>query len=63
MSPEIQLTIVAKQYDMAVQDINAERFERAKQRLEYILQVDPEYSGATEHLSEVEKLLATPPSP
>ena len=43
---------------MAVQDIDAGRYLYAKQRLEYILAIDPEYPGAAERLYEINKILS-----
>ena len=63
MSPEIIATQVSSQYKLAIQDINAGRYEIAKQRLEYILYNSPNYSGAKEKLYEVEKMLRLTPTP
>jgi hypothetical protein len=63
MSPEMITTQVASQYKLAIEDINAGRYEIAKQRLEYIVYHDPEYSGAKEKLLEVEKILQLTPTP
>jgi hypothetical protein len=63
MSPEMTATQVASQYEMAIQDIDAGCYETAKQRLEYIVFQDPEYSGAKEKLLEVENLLKPTPTP
>ena len=63
MSPEIIATQVSSQYELAIQDINDGRYEIAKQRLEYILYHEPNYSDAKEKLSEVEKILKLTPTP
>jgi len=62
-SPEDVATQVVSQYEMAIQDINARRYDIAKQRLEYVLSFAPEYSGAKEKLLEVDKLLQLTPTP
>ncbi|MBN1537566.1 MAG: hypothetical protein JW908_12585 [Anaerolineales bacterium] len=42
-----------QQYDLAMQEIQEENYERARQRLEYIVQADPSFPGVTEKLAEV----------
>lgn len=42
-----------EQYEMAVSDIEAGKYENAKNRLEYVLQVNPDYPGATEMYTDV----------
>jgi len=44
---------VKEQYDLGVQDIEAKRFEIARQRFEYVIQLDPDYPGVTDRLAEV----------
>ena len=61
--PEIAATQVSQQYEAALQDIAAQRYESAQQRLEYIIFRDPEFPGAAEKLIEVEKLLHITPTP
>jgi hypothetical protein len=63
ISSEMIATQMADQYEYALLDINARRYKNAKQRLEYVLSRDPEYPGAKEKLSEVEKLLNLTPTP
>lgn len=41
------------QYDLAVQEIEAGQFNRARQRLEYIIQKNPGFPGVTEKLAQV----------
>jgi tetratricopeptide (TPR) repeat protein len=41
------------QFDLALQEIQAGQFNRAKQRLEYIIKLNPGYPGVTEKLAEV----------
>jgi hypothetical protein len=63
MSAEMIANQIVDQYEYALLDINAGRYENAKQRLEYILSRDPEHPGAKEKLSEVEKVLKLTPIP
>ena len=42
-----------EQYDLGVQDLNAGRYDLARQRFEYVLSRDPDYPGLVEKLSEV----------
>lgn len=56
-----------EQYELGVQDLEAGRYEVARQRFEYILEHDPSYPGVTEKLAEAMAVLyatATPtPAP
>lgn len=63
ISSEMIATQMVDQYEYALLDINAGRYENAKQRLEYVLSRDPKYPGAKEKLSEVEKFLELTPTP
>ncbi len=65
-----QVGVVAKeQYDLALQEIANKDYVRARQRLEYVIQIAPDYPGAAEKLAEVifqASITATPtiaPSP
>jgi tetratricopeptide (TPR) repeat protein len=51
-----------EQYELALEDLEAGRFEIAKERLEYIARIDPSYPGVTEHLAEAYYLLNAPTS-
>jgi type II secretory pathway pseudopilin PulG len=54
---------VQAQYNLALQDINDKNFDLARQRLEYIIRLDPSYPGAVDRLSEVlleQRITATP---
>ena len=44
---------VQEQYDLGVQDMEAGRYEIARQRFEYVLQNDPNYPGVTDRMAEV----------
>ena len=57
ISPEMRASQVAGQYELAIQDIDAGRYEIAKQRLEYIISQETDYPGAENKLIEVEKIL------
>lgn len=53
----------ANQYVLAQQDIALSNFDRARQRLEYIIQIDPNYPGVSEQLAFVltqQRITATP---
>lgn len=44
---------VQEQFDLGVQDMEARRFDLARQRFEYVIEHDPSYPGVTEKLAEV----------
>ena len=44
---------VQEQFELGIQDIEARRFDLARQRFEYVIQVDPSYPGVTEKLAVV----------
>jgi tetratricopeptide (TPR) repeat protein len=51
------------QYDLVLQDIAAKQYDLARQRLEYIISIAPDFPGAAEKLSEVlleQRITATP---
>jgi tetratricopeptide (TPR) repeat protein len=53
----------ANQYVLAQQDIAAGNFDRARQRLEYIIKLDPKYPNVSEQLAYVltqQRITATP---
>ena len=41
-----------EQFDLGVEDLQASRFELARQRFEYVIHLDPTYPGAPERLAE-----------
>ncbi len=53
----------ATQFQLALTDMEAGNYENAKQRLEYILQLDPDFPGAVEKYTEVMLLLAQEKTP
>jgi tetratricopeptide (TPR) repeat protein len=44
---------VQEQYELGLQEMEQGEFHRAQQRFEYVIQLDPNYPGVTEKLSEV----------
>ena len=53
----------ANQYILAQQDIATGNFDRARQRLEYVIQLDPNYPNAADQLASVllqQRITATP---
>ena len=51
------------QYDLAIQAIASKNFDLARQRLEYVITISPDYPGAAEKLTEVlleQRITATP---
>lgn len=44
---------VDEQYQLGLQDLEAKRYELARQRFEYVIQLDPNYPGVTEQLALV----------
>lgn len=61
--------VAREQYELALQEIASKDYGRARQRLEYVIQIAPDYPGAAETLAEVifeASITATPttaPSP
>jgi tetratricopeptide (TPR) repeat protein len=57
MRTEAEKTLVSEQareqFDLGVQDMQAGFFERARQRFEYVIRLDPAYPGAADMLAEV----------
>jgi tetratricopeptide (TPR) repeat protein len=64
-SADSEMTLVSakEQYDLAVQDLAEGRYEVARQRLEYVLALDPSYSGATDRLAEALAVLYATATP
>ena len=54
---------VKQQFDLGVQDLQAKRYEVARQRFEYVIRLDPGYPGVTEKLAEVLLELNTTATP
>ena len=55
-----------EQFDLGVEDLLATRYELARQRFEYVLQINPDYPGAAELLDRARTALELPtpmPSP
>jgi tetratricopeptide (TPR) repeat protein len=56
---------LSRQYDLAVQDMQAERYDLARQRFEFIVKQDPNFPNVTEKLAEVilEMSITASPTP
>jgi hypothetical protein len=67
MREEAQATLITsqlqEQFDLAVQDMSAGRYELAYQRLSYINAHDPGYPGMIDLLVEVQMKVSTTPTP
>ncbi|MGB9672503.1 MAG: hypothetical protein ACPL3P_00040 [Anaerolineales bacterium] len=49
-----QISLKTKeQFDLAMQDMASGNYERAKQRLEFVIKLDPSYPGVTDKMSEI----------
>jgi len=55
--------VVQEQYQLGLQEMEQGEFHRAQQRFEYVIQLDPNYPGVTEKLSEVLLQLSTTATP
>lgn len=57
-----QLTreVIDEQYQLALEDLEAGRYEIARQRLEYVSRLDPTYPGVAEKLAEAILVLNAP---
>ncbi len=53
----------ATQFQLGILDIEAGRYEIAKQRFEFVLQIDPTFPGAVEKLTDVMRLIAQQTTP
>jgi tetratricopeptide (TPR) repeat protein len=54
---------VDEQFQLGVQDLQAGRYELARQRFEYVINLDPDYPGVTENLAAVLLHLNTTATP
>jgi len=54
---------VGDQFALGAQDIEAGRFEVARQRFQYIVELDPDYPGVIEKLTEVELIINATATP
>ena len=43
--------LAEEQYQLGLQDMEAQRYSRARQRFEYVIRIDPNYPGVTESLA------------
>jgi tetratricopeptide (TPR) repeat protein len=55
--------VLQEQYQLGLQDMQAEQYSRARQRFEYIIQLDPNYPGVTDKLAEVLLEISTTATP
>lgn len=64
MANDIAL-MATTQFQLGLQDIDAGRYQAARQRFEYVIQIDPKFPGVAEKLSEVMLKMAsiTTPTP
>lgn len=57
MRKDAEITVVSQkaveQFELALEDINSGQYNRARQRLEYVADLDPSYPGLTEKLALV----------
>ncbi len=61
---ETQVVSTAKeQFELGVQDLSEGQYFRARQRFEYVIQLNPDYPGVTEKLAEVLLELNTTATP
>jgi hypothetical protein len=64
---EAEVTVVSQkaveQFELALEDIASEQYGRARQRLEYVADLDPGYPGLTEKLALVLVLINATPTP
>ena len=54
---------VTEQYQLGLQDLEAKRYELARQRFEYVIKLDPNHPGVTEKLAQVLLELNTTATP
>lgn len=54
---------VAEQFQLGIQELEEGQYYRARQRFEYVIQIDPSYPGAMDKLSEVLLYLNTTATP
>lgn len=63
------LEIAQTQFDLGVRELEEKRYENARKRFEYVIQIDPDFPGAQDKLAEVmiaQSIVSTPtpiPSP
>lgn len=53
----------ATQFQLGLQDFDAKRYENARRRFEYVIQLDPKFPGAADKLTEVMLAAATVATP
>jgi len=55
--------VIEEQFQLALQDMEAKRYDLARQRFEYVIQLNPSYPGVTEKLAAVLLELNTTATP
>ena len=55
--------VLQEQYQLALQDIQDGQYNRARQRFEYMIELDPNYPGVTDKLAEVLLEISTTATP
>ena len=46
---------IEEQFDLGVQDMEAGNYEVARQRFDYVIQIDPNYPGVLDRMAEVKR--------
>ncbi len=59
---EAVIQVAKEQFDLGVQDLDAGRYEIARQRLEYVIKIYPSYPGAPDRLAQALLALNQPTS-
>ena len=54
---------IQEQYVLGVSDLQAGRYDLARQRFEYVLELDPDFPGVTEKLAEARRILYATSTP
>jgi len=58
-----RVQVVQEQFELGIQELEQGAFDRARQRFEYVIQLDPNYPGVTDKLSQVLLELNTTATP
>jgi tetratricopeptide (TPR) repeat protein len=56
-------SLVEEQFQLAVQDVENGAYDRARQRIEYVIRLDPGYPGASDKLAEILLAISTTATP
>lgn len=60
---EANTQIVDEQFQLGMQDLQAHRYDLARQRFEYVINLDPNYPGVTDKLAEALMFINTTATP